>query len=492
MSSISYNAVPANAVASGVFIEQQFKRSGPPGPIPQRVALLGQYNAGKTPTNNVPVSITSVDEAASLFGRGSMLHRMARRLFAGIGAGTVLVDAFPLAAGTGGATGTITIVGPATSIGTIALYIGGDRVSVAVANNDAQNDIATAIGAAINADLDLPVTATVSTNVVTLTARNVGLAGNQITIRQDIASSDSSAEPTGLTVTIVAMSGGSADPSIATALANFGDTWYTWVVCPYNTDTSIDVLEAAGESRNDPGVKRQFAGVVGYNGTRTDFLTWLDSRNSPWTTAVPVDSSPDHPAEIAAAAVGSCAVSAQTDPSRPFKELSLPGIKPGNVAQWTYAQRNAVELAGGSSTKLDASGVIRIHDLVTTYTTNTLGAADDSFRFTVTITNMQAKIYSMDQMFLSEPFIRAKIVDDNAVTGQAYAIRPKTVKAYLINLIDSLWIAQAWSKERDAIVAGIVVEIDANNPGRINVLVPDIMAVGLRIVAVKYQWAFAA
>jgi phage tail sheath gpL-like len=490
--SVSFSAVPSNAVASGVFIEQEYKRTGPAGPIPQRVAVLGQYNTGKTPTNNQAQAITSADEAASLYGRGSMLHRMARRLFAGIGAGTVLVDAVPLAPGVGTAAGTITVTGSSTSAGTLALYVGGERVAVAIANSTTEDDIAAAIAAAINANLDLPVTAGVVDNVVTLTARHAGLAGNQITVRKDIQSGDAGLEPTGPTVVIVALSGGTTDPDITTALANFGGTWYTWVVCPYNADASLDILEAAGVARIDPSVKRPFAGVVGYADTRANFLTWLDSRNSPWTTAVPVDSSPDHPAEIAAAAVGSCALSAQSEPARPFKTLALPGITAGNVAPWTYAQRNAVEAAGGSSTYLGADGVVRIHDLVTTYVTNALGAVDESWRFTVTITNVQAKIYSLDQLFLSAPFDRAVVVDDNAVTSKAFAVSPKRVKAYIIALIDSQWIPEAWSKDRDAIVAGIVCEINASNPGRIDVLVPDIIAVGLRIMAVKYQWAFSA
>jgi phage tail sheath gpL-like len=490
--SIGFNSVPAGAKASAVFIETEYKRGGVAGPIPQRVALLGQYNTGKTPTENVALNITSADDAANYFGRGSMLHRMARRLFQGLGSSTVIVDAFPLAAGTGASTGTITIVGPSVLAGTLALYIAGERVPVVVTAAMAQNDIATAVRDAINANLDLPVTATAATNVVTLTARNAGLAANQITVRRDIAAGDSSAEPTGLTVTIVSLSGGSANPSIATALTNFGGTFYTWVVCPYNEDASLDLLEAAGVARIDPGVKKPFAGVVGYTDTRANFLTWLDSRNSPWTTGVPVEGSPDHPAEIAASCVGSSAASAQSEPARPFKTLPLTGITPGAAAPWTYAQRDAVEQAGGSSTYIDSSGIVRIHDLCTTYTTNALGAADDAWGFTVTITNVQAKIYSLDQMFLSAPFDRAVVVDDDSVTAKEFAVSPKTVKSYIINLIDSQWIPEAWSKDRDSIVAGIIAEINGTNAGRIDVLVPDVIAVGLRIMAVKYQYSFAA
>jgi phage tail sheath gpL-like len=487
--SISFSLVPSNAAASGVFIEQEYKRNGVAGPIPQRIALLGHYNVGKTPTENQALAITSAAEAAGYFGYGSMLHLLAVKLFDAMGTGAVDVDAFPLDAGTGSATGTITVTGPATSAGSIALYIAGKKVTVSVDNASAQNDIATAIAAAINADLSLPVTAAANTNVVTLTAKWTGLSANGITVRQDIGSGDASAEPAGVTVAIVALSGGTADPTIATALAAFGDTWYTFVINPFATDGACDAMEAAGALRVEPGIKRPFAGVVGYNDTRTNFLTWLADRNSPWTSAVPVEGSPNLTGEIAAAAVGKCAVSAQTNPARPFKTLVLTGIVAGTAAQWTYAQRNAVEIAGGSSTFLDSSGNVRIHDMVTTYTTNALGAADDSWRFTVTITNIQAKIYSLDLLFLSAPFDRAIVVDDDAVTGLEYAVSPKRVKAYIIELIDQQWIPNAWSKNRDEIVAGIVAEIDATNSGRINVLVPDIIAAGLRIMAIKYQWS---
>jgi len=490
--SIGFTSVPSGAIASGVFIEQEYKRQGVAGPIPQRIAMLGQYNSGKTPTENVALNITSAAEAANYFGAGSMLHRMAIKLFGGLGAGSVVVDAFPLAAGTGASTGTVTITGTASAAGTIALYIAGDRVAVAVPSGTLQAATAALVVAAINADVNLPVTAAAVDNVVTLTAKNAGLAANQITIRQDIGSGDASAEPAGVTVVIAAMSGGSANPSISTALTNFGATFYTWVVCPYNTDTTCDLLESAGAARVDPSIKRPFAGVVGYNDTRANYLTWLADRNSPWTTSICIDSSPNHPAEIASAVVGVCALSASAEPARPYKTLALYGITAGSTAPWTYAQMDAVEAAGGSPSYADDSGTVRIYDLLTTYVTNALSAIDESWRYTVTITNVQAKIYSLDQMFLSAPFDRAVVVDDAAVTGKEFAVSPKRVKAYIINLIDSQWIPEAWSKNRDSIVAGIVCEINSTNPGRIDVLVPDIIAVGLRIMAVKYQWSFSA
>ncbi len=78
------------------------------------------------------------------------------------------------------------------------------------------------------------------------------------------------------------------------------------------------------------------------------------------------------------------------------------------------------------------------------------------------------------------------------MTGVDYAIRPKTVKAYAIKLIDELWIPRALTKNRDAVVAGIVSEIDSGNPNRINIQVPDDLAAGLKIIAAKLSWSFTA
>lgn len=488
---ISFDLVPNDALASGTFIEQKYKRSGVAGPIPQRVAILAQYNDGFTPTANVAQAVTSVDELIALAGPGSMAARIGKVFFGAIGSASVDVDWFPIGSGTGTAAGTIAITGPATSAGTLSAYIGGELVSVAVENGDTAAEIATALSAAINAAIDLPVTAAADYGDVDLTAKWVGLSGNQIDIRMDYGAGDAAAEPSGLTINITAMTGGSANPSIETALTNFAGTFYTKVICPFNDDTQLDLLEAAGAARIEPAIKKPFAGFVGYNGTRANYLTFLSSRNSPWTTSFPVENSPTHPAEIAASLVGKLAVQDSSGPGRPGKNLPLYGVKPGNAAPWTYAQRDAVVTAGGSTSK-ELSGTVFTEDVVTTYVTNPLGAVDESWRYTATIANVQAKLYSLDALFAAAPYDNAVVVDDNAVTSKEYAVSPKRVKTAIIGLIDGQWIPEAWSKERDAIVAAIEAEIDSTNPGRINVLVPDIIAVGLRIMAVKYQWSFGA
>jgi phage tail sheath gpL-like len=66
------------------------------------------------------------------------------------------------------------------------------------------------------------------------------------------------------------------------------------------------------------------------------------------------------------------------------------------------------------------------------------------------------------------------------------------VAAYAVDLVRQLWEPLALTKEADAAVAGIRAEIDGTNPGRINLLIPDVHAAGLRIIAGRVQWSFYA
>lgn len=490
---VTFDFIPANAAAPGVFVEQKAVRGGLGGLlIPQKILIIGQYNSGKTPEDNVPKLLTGgANQAADLYGLGSMLHIMAMAVDKG--RGIVPLYALPVAdaGGAQAADGQITVTGTAGSSGTISLYIAGKLVRVAVAKDDTYDVIAEAIADAINADVTLPVTAAADSGDVNLTAKWKGLTGNDITIEVDLGGDTEAAnEPEDVTLTITDMDNGATDPAITTALAALGDTWYTIIVNPYTADAQLDDLEEAGDARINPLVKRPFIGLCGYVDTLANLLTFLDDRNSAWTSPMPVEGSPNLPAEIAAALAGKAAAHWQSKPGVPYRGV-LPDILPGTV-RWTYAQRDQVIKAGASTFRVGADNRVYVDALATTRTQNDLGADDDSWRWTETINNIQAKIYSVEQLFLGEPFVEGIVVEDDAITGASYAIRPKTVKAYAIKLIDELWAARALTKERDAVVAGIVAEIDDANPGRINLLIPDVMAAGLKIIAGKIEWSFYA
>lgn len=491
---ISFDTIPSNVAASAVFVEQKPEKRTTAGMvIPQKILVLGTVNAGFTPAFNVPEKITSIADAYSKYGRGSLLARMIEKAINN--AGGVDVYALPVeeADGATAAEAEITVDSAATSAGTLALYVGGHRVAVAVKKGDTVSTIASAISTAINANVDLPVTATVSSDTVTLTAKCKGTAGN-MKVEKDLSSGDVNMEPTGAALSLENLTGGATDPAIETALANLGDDFFTVIACPWNDATTTTALKEAGDNRAAPGVKKPFVAAIGFTGTYAEYIAYLADLNCQWLSVIPVEGASSPIAEIASAYAGEIGNSADKDPARPIKTLPLRGIVAGSAVNWIYAQKDAVVKLGGCWTKRDASGVVIIGDCITTYKRNALSIEDakDTYRYVTTILKMQAKIYSLDVLFSSDPFDRAIIISDGQVSNKRYAISPATVKAFLVQLVDSLWIANAWSKDRDAVVNGIQVEIDPANSSRINCYVPDVMSAELAIVGVQYAWSFTS
>ena len=489
---ITFNEVPSNAAASAVFVEQEpVSRIGALPLIPHRLLLVGQYNTGKTPTANVPQLLLDEADAWDRYGRGSLLALQYKAAFAAT-RGAVPIYALPLAdAGAAvKATGTIALTGPATANGTLAVYVGGVRVPVAVSAADTATEVGDALAAAVNANLDLPVTAANVTGTVTFTVRWGGAAGNQIKL--EVNRLDTDATPAGIAAVVTDIGdavAGANDPDATTALAGLGGTWYTEIVYPYQGDAELDRLEAAGDARADAGVKRMFAGFIGYTDTLANFLTALGDRNSQWTTIVPVHGSSTPGYVIGASAAGVYARVQQATPGRPAKGQVIPGVLAADANDLTYSAQDTVVKAGGSTTRNLAGGRVALIDLVTTRTETDLGAATDDWRFTVIIGNLQFKLYALEQTFLGSPFDQGVVLSDADVGGPTFGIRPSTVKAYAIGLIDG-WIGLGLSTSRDEIVSNTVAAIDGSNPGRINLLIPDIASAGLRIVAAKLEWAF--
>ena len=127
-----------------------------------------------------------VNQVGQPFGRGSILHNMAQAWFKGNRVTEAWFIGLDDAGGSVAATFTITVTGTATENGSVFLYIAGRRIVVPVVSGDVQNTIAASINTAIAASefaSELPVTAGVVANVVTLTARNGGTQGNAIDVR---------------------------------------------------------------------------------------------------------------------------------------------------------------------------------------------------------------------------------------------------------------------------------------------------------------------
>lgn len=489
---ITFEGISTNSKASGVFVEEKnVQRSFASLVAPQTILILGQYNSGKSPTANVPVRIYNKEEAWDKYGRGSLLARLSEKVFLG-NRGETEVWTCPLADDGSGvsAEAEIAISGTASAAGVLSITVGDRIISATITSGMTATNAATALKNAINADLDCMFTADSTAGDVTLTSRHKGLFGNDYQVFLNPRNTDST--PAGLTVSVTQTASGATNPLIATALENMGDKFYTVIVSPYNDSTNLTTLNTVGITRISPSVKRPFISFVGYNKNKADYITALGSLNSQFICTIPTFETLYTPSfELAAEIAGNFARIQLATPNRPVKEISLSGIScKTNFVNFTYSEKNDVVLAGGSWFKISPENQLIVGDLVTTRTTNSSGALEEDWRFAETIANLQTKIYSLDQLFNGSKYLQAIVVDNDSITNLSYVVRPKSVKQDIIQLIDELWIPLALSKQRDDIVNNITTEINAGNATRIDCFIPDILAAGLRIVAVKYEWSY--
>jgi phage tail sheath gpL-like len=474
---ITFNSVPTNLRVPFFAVEFDSSKSAQGAALlSYRALLIGQKRTAGTGVANTLYKVTSADQVSTLAGRGSMLHRQAIAFFnqnkftecwIGIlddnGAGVA-------------ATGTITVTGPATAAGTIYLYLGGTRITVAVASGDVQNTIATNINTAINAELDLPVTSTVATNVVTLTHRHKGEVGNDFDLRVNYQ--DGESLPTGVSLAFVAMASGATNPVLTTLIAALGDNWYQIWAHGYKDATSLTAIETELSSRFGP--MRMIDGVAftSATGTQSTLSTLGDTRNNQHSVIVaqPGKNPLTPPSEFAAAVAGVVALYGSADPARPFHTLPLVGmVAPKEADRFTLTEQNLMLYDGISTSTVGAGGVVQLGGMVTTYQKNSANVADTSYLYINTMLTLLYLRYSLRNNFLTR-FPRHKLGDDGARVGAGQAVlTPKIAKAECIawfRQMEELGLVENFAQFK----TDLVVQRSATDRNRLEMLVPpDLM-----------------
>jgi phage tail sheath gpL-like len=481
--------IPSNLRIPFVAVEFDPSRAQQgPALLAYRALIIGQKISAGTATANTLVKVTSADQVATLAGRGSMLHRQAKAWFANNAFTETWLGVLDDNGAGVAATGTLTVTGPSTAAGTLSLYIGGQLVQVAVTSGMAQNDIATAIAAAVTAATDLAVTAAAVTNVVTLTCRHKGTFGNDINLRLNYQ--DGEATPAGVSVAIVAMASGATNPVLTTLIAAMGDTWFNVLAHGYTDATSLTAIEAELASRFGPSRMIDGVAITSASGTQGTLGTLGDGRNSPHNCIVAqAGKTPiTHPAEYAAAVAAAVALSAAADPARPFQTLPLAGVKaPAEADLFTKAERNLMLFDGISTSKVAAGGICQIERLVTTSQTNAAGSADTSYLDATTMFTLMYARYSFRARVLSK-YPRHKLANDDtrAAAGQPI-VTPKLMKAEAVSWFRDLE-ALGLFEGFDQFKTDLVVARNATDPNRLDVLLPPDLINQLIVTAASIQF----
>lgn len=487
---ITFQTIPVTILTGGVFAEIDNSKAvrGLPQQ-PRKVLLVGQKLSTGSAVALKPVSTLNAADAASKFGQGSMLHRMAIALDAAKAMyGFLDVYAVPmddLAAGVV-ATGSIVITGTATQAGTLYAYVGGNRVSCAVNYNDSAATVAAALAAAINARTDLPVTASARAATVTVTCRHKGDVGNGLELALTYYEDDK--VPSGISAVCNNLSGGSGNPDVATALAAIAADWYYTIICPYTDNANLAALETEMTNRfggMDMRTGHIFNAKVGTHGTLTTFGA---GRNSPHVSTWGLKGCPTWTPEMAAAFAGVCEISGANDPAMPLCNLQVPGVLAPRLAdRFSRNERELLLRDGISTTKEDAAGNLYLERVITNYQTNPSGAEDESLLRLETKWTVDYFRYAMcNRIALRYP--RYKLADDgtNVSPGQK-VVTPSVIRAELI--------AQFMELENAGLVenladfkANLIVLRSTADVDRINAVVPPNLINQFRVFAAAVQY----
>jgi phage tail sheath gpL-like len=498
---ISFANIPANIKIPLYWVEVDPSMAGLPS-INLKALLVGVKTVGGTAVPNVPIPIGRQSIADLSFGIGSELSRMFQAYFSNNWSNEVW--ALPLAEPVGGvaASGTITITTPPTAAGTIHLYIAGTHVPVNVTSTDTPTTIATAIAAAImgfyqDGNPALPVTAVAAAGVVTLTSVFKGVNGNEIAIALNyFGTQGSEFLPPGIGITLPAtgmLTGGTGVPSMATAITNIQKLDFEYVAMPYTDSASLQAWDQEygfWDTGRWGWMREQFGHVFSAKrGLYSALLTFGASNNSGVESVMAFEPTCPSPMfEVAAAYAAKAQRAFINDPARPLQALSLNNIKLAPVQdRFEFGELNSLASNGLAIQDAGSDNQPKILREQTTYQFNLFSQSDDAYELVSTLATL-AKVLRNQKHAITSKFPRSKLADDGTKFGPGQAIvTPGIVKAELVNQYQlDMWVGLVENLKE--FKAHLIVERNANDPNRLDVLYPPDLINQLRIFAVLAQF----
>jgi len=178
---------------------------------------------------------------------------------------------------------------------------------------------------------------------------------------------------------------------------------------------------------------------------------------------------------------------ANNNPPQDYGSQNATGLTPGTDGeQWTYIDRDVAIKKGSSSIEVKDS-VINIADVVTFF--HPTGDPTPAYRFVVDIVKLQNIIFNLDLIFATAEWDGAPLIPDNQPTVNRTAKKPKSAKAAVAALTDSLAL-NAFISDGKAAKDSIVAEISATNPKRLDLSVTYQLSGNTNIISVDLNFGF--
>ncbi|NLT22610.1 MAG: phage tail protein [Syntrophorhabdus sp.] len=467
---ISFDNIPSSIRKPGKYFEFNTKLAVRTLPNnKQRMLIVGQRTSAGTVAEKIPTRVFSDKEAEVYFGAGSMCHLLARAAITANPYLDLTVIALDDASAGQPAVGTVTLGASASGSGVLTLYVGTHKVEIAIATSTAAAAVAAALEAELDKHPDLPVTASVDGAVVTLTAKNKGLCGNDIHLSYVLTNVST------LTVSISAMASGATNPTLADALAVVFGEKYDIIASPYNNQTDLTTLKTHLDSVSGPMEQRPGVGVYGMNAALSTVTTLTGQVNSGrilcayhrYTAATLVQSMPY---EIAAAF--GAVMAWEEDPARPLNTLALTGITPANIAdRLSRTEQETLLYNGASPIEVGPGETVQIARAISTYLQDAQGIDDVSLLDITTIRTLD--------------YVRKAVRERISLRFPREKLSSKTPPKVRAEILDVLLLLQELEmvEEVEANKDALIVERDLQDVNRLNARIPADVVNGLHVFA---------
>lgn len=483
---INFNEIPYDWRLPGTLVEVRpnYQNIGVL-PIPTRVLIAVQKLAAGTAVAGQRYEITRPEDGTALFGAGSIGQQMCRAFKKANRTNQVYAIALADAGGAVKATGSITFTGAGS--GTVPIWIKDRRVRFAVTSGMSVTQVASAAIAAINADIDMPVVATANLGVVTLTAKHAGESGNQLDIR--LRKFDEDRLPGTLAAAVVAMTGGTGNPTMQTILDVIAADWYTDIVMAWDDAANLAALSAALADKYTALGKKDAHAYVGSRGTYGELATKGAVTNSPFITIIGAKNAYGAPWEWAANTAGIAAFQLTNDPARQLRSLVLPEISaPDPEDCFLDTERELLLRAGISTWTRLVDGSVVLERVITTYKVSNLGVADPAW-LDIMIPKTMTRIRYDWATYVTLLYPRSKLADDDSVAANNNdaVVTPKRMHGSWGSRC-KLYERQGWIEDVKRTVSESKFERDGTDRNRLNAQQQVVVIGNLMVLAAALEF----
>lgn len=340
--------------------------------------------------------------------------------------------------------------------------IGGVEYSIAVTAGTNAQAVADKLRAKLAASPACLVTGGGTGANLTLTAKNKGQIGNEITVSVHSGAA-------GLTFNVSALANGQKNAEIAAALTVVAGKHYHVIASPFSDDANAKALSNHLAEVSNAIEQRGSIGVLGWRGTLATGIAFAEKLNDGRITCAWYKGAVEGNALIAAGYAAQLA--AEQDPAKPLNTLEVRGLSVTADADWPLFAECNNALFNGLTPLTVVNNKVQIMRAVSTYTKSAANVDDPSLLDITTIRTLDYTRKAVKER-IALRFPRAKLSD---------TLVPK-VKSEVLDVLIKLEEAEI-IENAEANKGKLQMVRAENDPNRLNAVIPADVVNGLHVFA---------